>query len=824
MPRALKQQSIPCKNKELGCTHYFSSANGVSIHLVSCKFCTLSFGLTIQTHHSHISVPTILLQLEHEHFNDNVPSNAPSPTRDSPSPIDGHAEDHEVPEYVEYHPAVNGKPCDSEGTILLDGTPPLPFNYRSPNDFTPFEYRTSFELADLLYRHNQMPAQLNDLFQIWSACNTDSPPFGEIETESLPSWKTTEYEVFFCNPCEVIKNQLANPDFANEMDFSLKCAWWQANQISDKLGLSDITYCPVIASSNKTTISVATGQNEFYLLYASNGLIHNNVCYAHRNGVSLIGFLSVPKTFHQQIFHGSLWAIFESLHPGMETPEILCYGDGHYCWTIYGLGPYIADYPEQALLVCIVQGWCPQCTASHHDLDGPDGQRTHKHTTTWFHAMSSKEMWDDYGIIDGIMPYTSGFSRANLHELLSPDLLHQIIKGTFKDHLVTWVEEYIKTSNTPQEVARILADIDCRYTGDDSKALMKVYLPAIAGHVPPQMVCTLSAFMEFCYCVRRSVIDEDDLVKIDASVTNFHCEREVFHDIRSDGTCTDVFSLPHQHALSHFHHFIQEFRAPNGLCSSIIESKHIKAALAQMLLINEQLDKLAAAWSHADISASDSTNENDDGRPVESPDILAEVKLAQIPVLASKAPHNIIFLAQCLNLPCLPELLSTNLEVALEDVDLNQCPQYHGKITVYPSAVSTYYSPSDLLGIGGLHHERICAMTSWRKGSACYDCVFCEADEKGKGFCVLHVACFSPIGDVPCPDTGMWVVHPDIDAAGEWIMSVIHLDCIVHAVHLIGVSGEEFIPKGLKHSDSLDVFPSFFVNKYADYHAHEIAF
>ncbi len=92
------------------------------------------------------------------------------------------------------------------------------------------------------------------------------------------------------------------------------------------------------------------------------------------------------------------------------------------------------------------------------------------------------------------------------------------------------------------------------------------------------MVCTLSAFTEFCYHVRRSVIDEDNLVKIDASVTDFHREREVFctlgiwtDDIRSDGTCTDAFSLPRQHALSHFRHLIQEFGAPNGLCSSITE-------------------------------------------------------------------------------------------------------------------------------------------------------------------------------------------------------------------------------------------------------------
>jgi hypothetical protein len=40
-------------------------------------------------------------------------------------------------------------------------------------------------------------------------------------------------------------------------------------------------------------------------------------------------------------------------------------------------------------------------------------------------------------------PFTEDFPRADIHELLSPDLLHQLIKGTFKDHLVTWVEEYL---------------------------------------------------------------------------------------------------------------------------------------------------------------------------------------------------------------------------------------------------------------------------------------------------------------------------------------------------------------------------------------------
>lgn len=61
-----------------------------------------------------------------------------------------------------------------------------------------------------------------------------------------------------------------------------------------------------------------------------------------------------------------------------------------------------------------------------------------------------------------VQPFTHDFPRADIHELLSPDLLHQIIKGTFKDHLVTWVSDYILAVHTAGEAKRVLDDIDRR--------------------------------------------------------------------------------------------------------------------------------------------------------------------------------------------------------------------------------------------------------------------------------------------------------------------------------------------------------------------------
>ena len=108
--------------------------------------------------------------------------------------------------------------------------------------------------------------------------------------------------------------------------------------------------------------------------------------------------------------------------------------------------------------------------------------------------------------------------------------------------------------------------------------------------------------MDFCYLVRRNVLDEETLDAIDAAVASFHANRVVFEEagVRIN------FSLPRQHAMVHFRRLIQMFGAPNGLCSSFTESKHIKAvkepyrrsnhfqALGQMLLTNQRLDKLDA--------------------------------------------------------------------------------------------------------------------------------------------------------------------------------------------------------------------------------------
>jgi hypothetical protein len=93
-----------------------------------------------------------------------------------------------------------------------------------------------------------------------------------------------------------------------------------------------------------------------------------------------------------------------------------------------------------------------------------------------------------------------------------------------------------------------------------------------------------------------------NIAELQGAITRFHEYREVFSPIRGK----KGFSLPRQHLIVHYPAVIRLFGAPNSHCTSITESKHIRAVkepwhqssrnqpLFQMLTTNQRLDQIAA--------------------------------------------------------------------------------------------------------------------------------------------------------------------------------------------------------------------------------------
>ncbi|OJA18532.1 hypothetical protein AZE42_13121 [Rhizopogon vesiculosus] len=397
------------------------------------------------------------------------------------------------------------------------------------------------------------------------------------------------YEVCYRDPQDIIHNMLANPDFDGEIDYmpyqdfnvdghqewkdfmSGDWAYKQANIIAKDPMMHGSVFVPVILGSDKMTVSVATGQTDYYPLYASIGNVRNNVQQAHHNAVAVVGFLAIPKTdqqhisdpafwkFRWQLFHSSLSKILETLKPAMSRPEVARCADKHYRHVIYGLGPYIADYEEQVVLACIVKDWCAKCLAYPNCLDEGGSKRCRDHAELLIKELALSSLWDKYGIVGKLVPFTNDFPCTDIHELLAPDLLHQLIKGTFKDHLVAWVQQYLEKMHSKTEAAKIVtlivgllqwhhAQVYPIFHKDEASNNGQVYLPAIKGHVPQDIVCTFCAFLEFCYIAWHDYHTEESLMQLQDALSRFHKYCVIFQTV---GVHLHL-SLPCQHSMVHY--------------------------------------------------------------------------------------------------------------------------------------------------------------------------------------------------------------------------------------------------------------------------------
>ena len=171
--------------------------------------------------------------------------------------------------------------------------------------------------------------------------------------------------------------------------------------------------------------------------------------------------------------------------------------------------------------------------------------------------------------------------------------------------------------------------------------------------------------------------------------------------------------------------------------------------------------------------------------------------------------------------------------------------KFSGKIHVFHSALTRFYTPSDLCSPCRMYWQCIQCNPSWYWQPR-HDTVFVVQDKDQSGMqgmliarvhllfsfmdyktidgdkevqCAL-VSWFLPASNQCDPDTGMWMVKPE-GTRRHWPVQVIPLKSIARRTHLLPKYGAGVLPDYITYINTLDEFQVYFVNPYIDHHCYE---
>ncbi|KAF8868642.1 hypothetical protein BD779DRAFT_1614940 [Infundibulicybe gibba] len=445
-----------------------------------------------------------------------------------------------------------------------------------------------------LKRVDTLPTGPNWECEIVTAPGDQCGEDGEIVGEDMELW--------YRDPVECIKELLSNPAFKDSISYVPERVYTSSDgddRIYDEMWTGDwwwdtqtklpdgAAIAPLILASDKTQLSQFQGDKKAWPVYLTLGNISKEIrrCPSAHATV-LLGYLPVPKLscysdatrslagYH--LFHYCMGKILASLvEAGKTGVEMVC-ADGFVRLIYPILAAYVADYPEQCLVSCCMENRCPRCTVDPNDCGdptpSPDRNVPSTLETLYAHEHGCEpEKFTNDGIRAIYEPFWCNLPHCNIFGCFTPDLLHQLHKGFFKDHIVKWCTSLIGEDELDARFKAMSGYPGLRHF---SKEMQRVFLGVIAGSVDQDVLTVVRAALDFIYYTQLQMQTSTTLAALKACLATFHRFKDIFikYEIRKH------FNIPKIHALLHYFASIQALGSNDGYNSESPERLHIDFA------------------------------------------------------------------------------------------------------------------------------------------------------------------------------------------------------------------------------------------------------
>ncbi|KAF8594438.1 hypothetical protein BDV93DRAFT_400336, partial [Ceratobasidium sp. AG-I] len=403
--------------------------------------------------------------------------------------------------------------------------------------------------------------------------------------------------------------------------------WWRLQNL---LG-EGATIAPFIIASDETQLTTLSGSKVAWPVYASIGNISKHVRRRpSERTMLLLGYIPVAKlawisdekerrTKRWELYHASMAMILEPLKAAARDGVEMTCADGSVRRVHPVLSTHIGDWPEQCSVGCCNNTRCPICVTSFGERGqfGPAARlRTKPETlralrfsergyTALRVGLGLRPVWPYWGD----HPWSSGPSCT------TPDLLHQLWKGVFT-HTKTWWSKLLGKPELDKRYTGVPRYASHRHfssglspltqwTGNEAKAVAKVFLPVIAGDTPLLAVRAARCVVDFMYRARQPQLDEDDLASLELDLAELHDCKAIFQARRVHISKYGFNKIAKLHMLRHYPLLIREWGTPDGYNTEGPERLHIDCVKvnyrrtngvnpeAQMLLNLQRTEALA---------------------------------------------------------------------------------------------------------------------------------------------------------------------------------------------------------------------------------------
>ncbi|TFY58888.1 hypothetical protein EVJ58_g6136 [Rhodofomes roseus] len=447
---------------------------------------------------------------------------------------------------------------------------------------------------------------------------------GDIKNLNGEAMKET-VEFWHRDPLDCIRELIGNPFFRNLIRYAPEHHFLDKNgttRVINEMWTADwwwdlqnllpdgATIAPIILSSDKTKLSQFRGDKSAWPVYLTIGNIAKDVRReASSHATVLVGYLPVAKldcftdksrpAAKYRLFHYCMRTMLASVAQAGRTGTKMTCADrqDRSVWPI--VAAYVADYPEQCLVACCMENRCPMCQVppdrrgdhdthpARHKGESLSLIREQDNPTNGVFDAASESRFKDLGLRPVYPPFWADLPHSNVFEWFTPDLLHQLHKGVFKDHVVKWCTSIVGEDELDARF-RAMSNITglrhfahgistvSQWTGHEHKEMEKVFLGLLIGRADAQVIRAVRAVLDFINLAALHSHTTETLTLLRQSLDDFHTYKHIF--IELGARTQSHFNIPKLHAIEHYALMILKFGSADGFNTESPERLHIDYA------------------------------------------------------------------------------------------------------------------------------------------------------------------------------------------------------------------------------------------------------